>query len=232
MIPTPSYFEQKGFTITSSVLDDHALGLLAHEIQKLTPDTEKKKSSSFRFWPKHSPKIMEILLTSPAGELLSSIFKNDFFPVRGIFFNKAPSSNWGVLWHQDLVIAVKEKKNIPGFSQWTKKDEVNYVNAPKELLERIVTLRIHLDDCTEKNGPLIVISASHKLGCLTNTRIEKLVSTNKQEVCLVPRGGILMMRPLLVHSSSRSTEDLPRRVIHLEFAAELLPGGLIWNNQV
>ena len=39
--------------------------------------------------------------------------------------------------------------------------------------------------------------------------------------CTVPAGGVVVMRPLIVHASSKAESDLPRRVLHIEYARSL-----------
>lgn len=39
--------------------------------------------------------------------------------------------------------------------------------------------------------------------------------------CTVPAGGVAAMRPLIVHASSKAESDLPRRVLHIEYAPSL-----------
>lgn len=48
------------------------------------------------------------------------------------------------------------------------------------------------------------------------------------DTCRVPRGGAMIMRPLLQHASSRSSSGKRRRVIHIEFSNAELPVGLNW----
>ncbi len=148
-----------------------------------------------------------------------------FFPVRGILFDKTPQGNWKVPWHQDLSIAVASRVEVPGFEPWSIKDGVVHVQPPVQVLEAMVTLRLHLDDCGLDNGPLRVLPGTHLLG-----KVETPPAV-PEVVCCLPAGGALLMRPLLMHASSAATGPGRRRVIHLEFACESLPGGLEWANQ-
>jgi ectoine hydroxylase-related dioxygenase (phytanoyl-CoA dioxygenase family) len=99
------------------------------------------------------------------------------------------------------------------------------VQASREVLEKIAIVRLHLDDCDENNGALKVIPRSHLVG-----KIDVVEVCLKQEavVCEVPKGGALLMRPLLLHSSSPATKPSHRRVIHIEYATDELPNGLKW----
>lgn len=150
-------------------------------------------------------------------------------PVRAIFFDKVPGANWHVGWHQDRAIAVAERKALPGWGPWSVKAGVVHVLPPAAILERIVTVRLHLDHCDETNGPLRVLPGSHAHGILTNTQIAKLRAECAEVVCTVPLGGALVMVPLLLHASSAAQSPGHRRVLHLEFAPPgLLPEGLTW----
>jgi ectoine hydroxylase-related dioxygenase (phytanoyl-CoA dioxygenase family) len=153
------------------------------------------------------------------------------FAVRGILFDKTPGANWKVVWHQDLTITVSERGDVPGFGPWTEKDGVPHVQPPAELLARMVAVRVHLDDCTEANGPVRVLPASHRAGRLTPADVDHWRATTPEVVCTVPRGGILAFHSLLLHASSPAREPAHRRVIHLEYVAPAwgtLPDGLAW----
>lgn len=151
--------------------------------------------------------------------------------VRGILFDKTPGANWKVVWHQDLTIAVRERREVPGFGPWTEKEGVPHVQPPADPLSRMVAVRLHLDDCTESNGPVRVIPGSHREGRLAPEQVDAWRSAGTEVVCTVPRGGILAFHSLLLHASSPALRPAHRRVIHIEYAAAAwarLPGGLEW----
>jgi ectoine hydroxylase-related dioxygenase (phytanoyl-CoA dioxygenase family) len=150
--------------------------------------------------------------------------------VRGLFFDKTPTANWNLPWHQDLTIAVRTRRDVPGFRPWTLKGGIPHVHAPADLLGRMVTIRIHLDDCGPQSGPLRVLPGSHASGKLDPGAIATWPSRTGMPAVdvLVPAGGAVIMRPLLLHASASGTDPGHRRVIHLEYAAEELPGGLEW----
>jgi ectoine hydroxylase-related dioxygenase (phytanoyl-CoA dioxygenase family) len=153
------------------------------------------------------------------------------FAVRGILFNKLPGANWKVPWHQDCAIAVRERRDVPGWGRWSVKDGVPHVRPPAEVLARMLAVRIHLDDCGGQDGPLRVLPGSHKSGLLNDAEIlgwprEAAVT------CAVRRGDAILMRPLLLHASSSAAEPASRRVIHIEFAKEELTDGMHWHERV
>ena len=172
------------------------------------------------------PAVRQLCWEASIRNLVEPILGEKAFPVRGIFFDKNPQANWGVPWHQDVTIAVKQRIDTSGFTPWTIKDGVHHVQPPIPILERMLTLRIHLDDTPTDNAPLQVIPGSHRHGLLKPETIESLKGSAVS--CLVPCGGVLAMKPLLVHSSRPAQKPTHRRVIHIEFAAEELPGGLEW----
>jgi ectoine hydroxylase-related dioxygenase (phytanoyl-CoA dioxygenase family) len=172
------------------------------------------------------PEIKELAESEQIKSLISQVLGENAKPVRAIFFDKTPDANWKVPWHQDLTIAVKEKRETSGFSAWTKKAGIQHVQPPIEILEKIIALRIHLDDSDETNGALKVVPKSHKNGRLSAEEIQNLLKANKTELCSIKRGKAFLMRPLLIHASSKGINPKHRRVIHVEYSAENLPNGL------
>lgn len=150
------------------------------------------------------------------------------FPVRALLFDKVPGANWAVAWHQDLAIAVRRRVEVAGFQGWSVKEGVPHVHPPAAVLEGMVALRLHLDDCDATNGALMVLPGSHQSGKLDGPAIARWQHTVAPVTCELARGGALLMRPLLLHASAPSSVASHRRVIHLEYAAASLPGGLEW----
>ena len=148
--------------------------------------------------------------------------------VRGIFFDKTPEANWKVPWHQDLTIAVRRRKEVEGFTGWSMKAGITHVQPPSRVLNEVLALRIHLDPTNEDSGALKVIPGSHTRGRLSADDIQKIKREIEPVVCSAKQGDVLAMRPLLLHSSSVSSNASHRRVIHLEFCSLKLPGGLEW----
>jgi len=143
-------------------------------------------------------------------------------PFRATLFDKSPTSNWLVVWHQDTALPLCERREVPGWGPWSIKDGVNYAHAPASALEQVLALRLHLDDSIAENGPLRVLPGTHSLGVLSDQALGDLSRQIVSIDCTVPRGGILAMRPLVVHSSSKSQSNVPRRILHLEYAASLV----------
>jgi hypothetical protein len=150
--------------------------------------------------------------------------------VRSLLFDKNPEANWKVPWHQDLTIAVKERGEVEGFGPWSVKAGVVHVQPPASVLAEMLTVRLHLDDCGPENGPLRVLPGSHTLGVMDADTIADARNRIVEATCAVGAGGVVLMRPLLLHASSQATVAGHRRVVHLEFAAADLPGGLEWHD--
>jgi ectoine hydroxylase-related dioxygenase (phytanoyl-CoA dioxygenase family) len=172
--------------------------------------------------------LRELARSQYVRSLVEPVIGAHLFVVRAIFFDKTPEANWKVAWHQDLSIAVRRRVEAEGFGAWSEKAGVVHVQPPAEILRDMLTVRLHLDASDETNGSLKVLPGSHLHGRLGADEIQRWRESAEPVVCHVPRGGALLMRPLLLHASSASTKPRHRRVIHLEFATRELPGGLEW----
>ena len=149
--------------------------------------------------------------------------------VRALFFDKTPEANWPVLWHQDVSLALAGRHEIPGWGPWSLKGGVPHVQPPPAILDEMLAVRIHLDDCGPDNGPLRVLPGTQKMGRLDRDRVSELRRTVAEVACTGAPGSVLLMRPLLLHASSPAKAPAHRRVIHIEFApADLLPPPLAW----
>lgn len=166
--------------------------------------------------------------SSPIRMAVKEILGTGARVVRGILFDKTEEANWKVPWHQDVTIAVNQKVDAAGYGPWSVKAGVLHVQPPASVLERMVSVRLHLDDCPEENGALRVIPGSHTSGKLDERLIQDITTRSVAVVCAMQRGGVLMMRPLLLHASSASSLPGHRRVLHFDYAASELPAGMDW----
>jgi phytanoyl-CoA dioxygenase PhyH len=142
-------------------------------------------------------------------------------PFRATLFDKSPTSNWLVVWHQDTSLPLRSRVEEPAWGPWSTKAGTLYAHAPAWALETVVALRVSLDDSTETNGPLRVLPGSHCSGVLSDQEIGRLASETRPVDCVAASGDVVAMRPLTVHASSKSTADRPRRVLHIEYAASV-----------
>jgi ectoine hydroxylase-related dioxygenase (phytanoyl-CoA dioxygenase family) len=127
------------------------------------------------------------------------------------------------------MIAVAARAEATGYSGWSVKAGVLHVQPPVSVLEGMLTVRIHLDDAGPSNAALRVLPGSHRLGGADPTEIEPWRERVEPVTCSARAGDALVMRPLLIHASSPSTTPSRRRVVHLEYAAGGLPGGVEWH---
>ena len=175
------------------------------------------------------PRVTPLLFTDGLRELLQGLLPGGARVIRSIYFDKPPDANWIVNWHQDLSVNLTHREEHPGFCNWRNVRGQAVVQPPEDLLRRIITVRIHLDACTEANGALRVVPGSHHQGIV---RMKDWQRTEPELVCEVPEGGLLLMKPLLLHASRRTENARNRRVIHLECTDADLPGTLAWNEAV
>jgi len=175
------------------------------------------------------PALGPILAGSALPQLLAALFPAGCHLVKSIYFDKPAHSNWLVAWHQDLMINVDRRLDLPGFGPWTSKPEGVAVQPPRAILADICTVRLHLDPCDDANGALKVVPRSHLEGPIPAAELP--ARTLAPVSCPVPAGGAMLMKPLLLHASGRSVSARSRRVLHLEFCSQELPAGLRWREQ-
>jgi ectoine hydroxylase-related dioxygenase (phytanoyl-CoA dioxygenase family) len=216
--------EVNGFSIVDNYLDRDSIDRLIQAIAAvdLTPT-----QAGIRNLLELIPSVHTLASSSEIRSLVEPILGDNVCVVRGIFFDKQPTANWKVPWHQDLTIAVKNRLEVPNFHPWSVKGGIPHVQPPVRILEQMLTVRIHLDCTDESNGALKVIPGSHAQGRLTTVEIDRWKQSPASSINC-EAGGILLMRPLLLHASSIAIAPNHRRVIHLEYATEPLPSGLEW----
>ena len=168
-----------------------------------------------------SPAIREIASDSRLLHLATETLGGRAVPFRATLFEKSGRANWLVVWHQDTALPLVAPIGGEEWGPWSTKAGVLYAHAPAWALDRIVALRVHLDASTSDNGPLRVLPGTHRAGVLTDDEVFARARRGESVDCIVGRGGILTMRPLLIHSSSKVRLDQPRRVLHIEYADTL-----------
>lgn len=185
---------------------------------------------AIRQFLKQFPDLLPLVFNDQLKRIIHDLFGDDYFAVKSIYFDKPGESNWFVAYHQDLTISVDRKADISGYGPWTVKHNQFAVQPPLCTLQDNFTVRIHLDDTDEGNGALRVIPGSHLKEIY---RPETIEWAKEQEVsCDVPAGGVMLMSPLLLHASGRTTNQRQRRVLHIEFSRSELAGGLNWAEKV
>jgi hypothetical protein len=219
--------ETNGFALLNGVFSDTQVQELLAELRRvLSAQSEGvlgrdgvayAARNLLELWPA----VADVCRLHPLPSLLQQILGPEFGLVRALFFDKPPGSSWALPWHKDLAIAVKDNSQFgPGFSHPTTKAGVPHLEAPVQLLEQMLTARIHLDTVTPANGPLRVIPGSHRSGK------QMSLGDVSPRAILANAGDVLLMRPLLAHASNHASADTTqhRRILHLEVAGCRVPG--------
>lgn len=204
-----------GFAIVPGVLG-------GREVDAIACDLGSETLQRSRAGARHLlsiPAVAALAKNPRLMQLAKSVLGCEPLPFGATLFDKSPDANWLVVWHQDTALPLVERREVAGWGPWSKKAGVDYAHAPAAALSRIVALRLHLDDSTEHNGPLRVLPGTHKLGVLSDAQIHDVARRIDPVTCTVERGGVVAMRPLLVHASSKATVTASRRVLHFEYAA-------------
>jgi len=222
-----SKLKEKGFEIIENIYSEKEINQILQILQ------EKGIENKFgvRTFLIDNPEIVNKVFTKSLIDIIKRISPNCNKSIKSIYFDKPPNANWIVNWHQDLTINLIEKRETPNFKHWRVNQERVVVQPNREILESIFTIRIHLDDCTKENGALRVIENSHNKGVV---EIKEWVKNKDgvENICEVKKGGVLIMKPLLLHASRRTENDKNRRVIHIEFTDKELPEGLQWKEKI
>ena len=218
-----THISTTGYAVIERVLDQNA-------VDSLIKLLERTAVSRSRAGIRHLMADSNVAAFANDPRLLavaSDVLGAQAFAFRATLFDKSSDSNWKVTWHQDTALPLKERREVPGWGPWSIKENIHYAHATTAALEKIIALRIHLDDSTERNGPLRVIPATHNLGVLPDEEVALIASRSAGITTTASRGSVLAMRPLLIHASSKSDEGLARRVLHIEYVTSvILDGGL------
>lgn len=215
-------FERDGHALAVGVLDVPACGAVAHALAELPPASAGTRCLLQHQW------CRDLAATLRQHAALQALLPAGHVATQCTFFEKSAHRNWLVATHQDLSIAVAEPVDAPGLNGWSQKEGVWYVQAPATVLEQLVAVRLHLDDCGEFDGPLNVLPDTHRLGRLDDEAIAALRATHPAVACTAAAGDVLVMRPLLLHASSKATGRSRRRVLHFVYGPQQLPLGLRW----
>jgi ectoine hydroxylase-related dioxygenase (phytanoyl-CoA dioxygenase family) len=215
--------EKDGYAIETQVF---AKAEIAQRIAQIDSAKLPRSRAGIRHAMKH-PAVAAFARDPRLLQLAQQVLGPAAFPFRATLFDKSPTANWLVVWHQDTALPLRERRETPGWGPWSVKDGVIYAHAPASALSQVLALRVHLDDSTATNGPLRVLPGTHTLGVLSDGQLHELSAKVAPVDCLVPTGGVLAMRPLIVHASSKSQSEAPRRILHIEYSASrAIAGGL------
>ena len=225
-------FNHAGYAIVPEVLDLTTLMRLSALLEALELEqadhSRLGKTFAMRDVFAESPELLEIASTPPLLSLARSLAGAEARPTKATYFDKRPEANWSLPLHQDLTITVHAQADLPGYTHWSMKAGVPHVQPPVPVLEGIVALRIHLDDCPADNGALEVVPGSHLQGRISAAELRMMHLEGRAVICPAQAGDVLAMRPLLVHGSSKARIPKRRRVLHVEYATTELDAPLQW----
>jgi ectoine hydroxylase-related dioxygenase (phytanoyl-CoA dioxygenase family) len=223
-------FEENGYLVINDVYSDKETKAIINCINSAENNNEAflktKDLFAIRKLIKNIPELKKLLFNKVLIDLLSTLSASDYFITKAIYFDKPSKSNWFVGYHQDLSISVDQRIMSENYNNWILRKGQHGVQPPLNILESSITIRIHLDDTDENNGALKVIPKSHLKEVI---RIDnKKLDVEGEQICQVEKGGVMLMRPLTLHASNRTTNGKQRRVIHLEFCNQKLESPLNW----
>jgi hypothetical protein len=221
--------EQNGFAILEAVVEPETVKQLVEAVASARVGGQRAGVAfGIRNLLNTVPFTREIANSGSLRSLVDPILGSAARVVRGIYFDKHKDANWKVAWHQDLTIAVRERLEVEGYGPWSMKAGITHVQPPAQVLENMLAIRLHLDHTDESNGALRVLPSTHKSGRLEADQIQHWKDHEKVVTCSVGSGGVMVMRPLLLHSSSAAVNPVHRRVLHFEYSSANLPSGLKW----
>ena len=224
---TESFAELGYALIPAAIADEDCVEAIQQvEHLALTSTSAGSRNLLALFW------CRELAAALKSSTALVALLPAKAVAVQCTLFEKTAEMNWGVAVHQDLSIPVRERVSGLGFTGWAQKEGVLYTQPPPEVLANVVAIRIHLDPCPAHAGPLRVVPGSHSNGRLSNSEITRFCVQRGEVECLADRGDALVMRPLLLHASSRAAGNDKRRVLHFLFGPRDLPYGLTWHEAV
>lgn len=212
-------FERDGYAIAESVIADDECDALRASVQPLAASAGRRDLLDLAACRQLAQRLR-------ASDRLRDVLPRAWVAVQCTLFAKGMGRNWLVPPHQDLSIPVQDRVQTPQCTGWSFKSGDLFVQPPTNVLEQLVAIRLQLDPHAEFTGPLHVLPGSHRRGRLASD--SDLREGRAMWPCVVGKGGVVLMRPLLVHASSKARIDAPRRVLHFLFGPPRLPHGLCW----
>ena len=221
-LDTDLRFEEDGAQIFAGALDTAACLSIEQAIADLPSDVPGVRIGS-------APVLRAMLaVDGPIGSIAASALGPDAHAVRAVLFDKTAARNWALGWHQDRTIVVEQRADADGFGPWTVKAGLIQVEPPFAILERMVTIRVHIDPIDATNAPLRIVPGSHRLGRLPEASIKHVVEDRGERACLANRGDVWLYATPIVHGSRAADPPRRRRVLQVDYAAVDLPEPLRW----
>ncbi|MEC5385371.1 phytanoyl-CoA dioxygenase family protein [Uliginosibacterium sp. H3] len=219
-------FAEDGFALIPEVLMQGECASIAKQASQPSSAAAGTRGLLSHAWCRTLAKTIQ---RHPA---LSRFIPPDLVAVQCTYFEKSLDTNWLVPVHQDLSIPVAERVSEPSLTGWSEKEGALYVQAPVGVLEQLVAVRIHIDACGAEDGPLRIVPGSHRRGRISAEEAPAIRQSRAEWVCVAEQGSVLLMRPLLLHASSKATGSSKRRVLHFLFGPRSLPFDLRWHETV
>ncbi len=208
--------EDPGFRIVENVFSDGESDFILNIIEK----NLHRRGAGMRNLMS-CPEIAKLAADDRLVHITENITGQPMVPFKATLFKKTGKANWLVAFHQDTALPLEGKTEETGWGPFSLKEGVIFAHAPTSALQKILAIRIHLDASLEENGPLRVIANSHHKRILDDQEFARIVKDGEEVKCLVGRGGVIAMSPLIFHASSKSIGNQPRRVLHIEYAASM-----------
>ena len=212
---TAPTFAEAGYAISPDILAAEEVGLFLDSLSRVARTRAGARGLM------QLPSVAALANGTGLRALAAEALGGQAVPFKATLFDKSRGANWAVPWHQDAALPLEARCEAPGWGPFSTKAGVLHANAPAWALDRVVALRVHLDDSGPDNGPLRVIPGSHRHGRLDESTLGQIVRAAVPTECHVPRGGVLLMRPLILHSSPKIGTAAHRRVLHIEYADHL-----------
>jgi hypothetical protein len=218
--------DELGFTVIPDVVGDEQCATLARRLDLLANGGAGSRMLLERSW------CAELADQLRQHTTIAPLLPAAAVGIQCNYFDKSPTKNWLVSLHQDLSIPVQARVESTRCSGWSEKEGHLYVQPPETVLRQLVAIRVHVDACPAESGALRVVPGSHRAGRLSAAQAESLRARNGEVVIPVSQGSALVMRPLLLHASSKSVQETSRRVLHFVFGPPKLPDGLAWRRAI
>ncbi len=176
-----------------------------------------------------APGLADLLAPGSSLQRAAARYRGESIrPVRAILFDKSATANWALGWHQDRTIAVAARVDTPGYGPWSVKHGIQHVEPPFDIIDAMVTLRVHLDVVSHDNAPLRIVRGSHRLGRVAEGDLKKVVAHGMIGECLASAGDVWAYSTPIIHAS-RTAKGHRRRVLEIDWSNQFLPGVLEWH---
>ncbi|HTN46329.1 MAG TPA: phytanoyl-CoA dioxygenase family protein [Flavipsychrobacter sp.] len=219
---------EEGFLIRQHFYTDQFIDEIIRELDASTTLQYNKQEVAGSNLVRSIPFIKDLAHSQPLISLIKQVLGNHAYPLNAFVLDKTQENNWGLDWHQDLKIAVKQKIETPGYDNWTSECGIPHAIPPQEILEKRLSARIHLDDCFMENGAMLITPQSHKSGILSDHSAVEKMAGNRSAYCEMKKGGLMLFTPLLLHKSPYSTSTKSRRILQIDYVGTSLTNGLEW----